>query len=173
MIHPLHPMVAHLRFTRDEWLRGLEGVTDQEGARRFGAMNAIGWLVGHLASHEQAYWLDRGQGRILAPEVQACAGGQPATTPPLGEMLTAWRTIVAASEPYLDQLDAPSLAGYWEVNGQPVRENIGTSLHRITYHYWYHLGEMQAIRQLLGHTGLPSYVGNLSSVAYHPVETAG
>jgi DinB superfamily len=169
----VHPLVAHLGFTRGEWLRGLEGVTDEEGARRFGALNSIGWLVGHLAWHEQLYWVERGQGRILVPEVRACAGGQPASTPPLGEMVAAWRAIVAASEPYLDQLDARALAGHWEVNGQPARESIGTSLYRITYHYWYHLGEMQAVRQLLGHGELPTYVGDLSGVAYHSPDTLG
>jgi hypothetical protein len=82
----VHPLVAHLRFTRDEWRRGLEGVSDEEGSRRFGEMNAIGWLVGHLAWHEQLCWVDRAQGRILIPEVQTYGGGQPASTPPLGEM---------------------------------------------------------------------------------------
>jgi hypothetical protein len=169
----VHPLVAQLRFTRGEWLRGLEGVTDEEGSRRFGTLNAIGWMVGHLASHEQVYWLERGRGRTLVPEVYACASGQPASMPPLSEMLAGWREIVAASEEYLDQLDARALAGHWEVNGRPSRENIGTSLYRITYHYWFHLGEMQAVRQLLGHTGLPMYVGDLSGVAYQPMDTFG
>jgi hypothetical protein len=71
-----------------------------------------------------------------------------------------------ASEPYLDRLDPQALAGHWEVNGRRARENIGTSLHRIIHHYWFHLGEMQAIRQLLGHTDLPTYVGNLSRASY-------
>jgi hypothetical protein len=169
----VHPLVAQLRFTRGEWLRGLEGVTDEEGSRRFEQMNALGWMVGHLASHEQSYWLDWGQGQTLVPEVYACASGQPASTPPLSEMLAGWRAIVAASEGYLDQLDARALAGHWEVNGQPSRESIGTALYRITYHYWFHLGEMQAVRQLLGHTDLPRYVGNLSGVAYQPMDRLG
>ncbi|MFN8514629.1 MAG: DinB family protein [Thermomicrobiales bacterium] len=171
----VHPLVAHLRFTRGEWLRGLEGVTDEEGARRFGEMNTIGWLVGHLAWHEQFYWLDLAQGQLLVPEARTCAGGQPASRPKLSEMLAGWRTIVEASEGYLDRLDARALARHWEFNGRPSRENIGTALHRITYHYWYHLGEMQAIRQLLGHAELPTYVGNLASVAFQlePPDAAG
>jgi len=164
----VHPLVAQLRFTRSEWLRGLAGVTDDDGARHFGAMNAIGWLVGHLASHEQRYWLVMGQGRLLVPEVRACAPGQPASTPPLSEMLAAWRAITEASEPYLDSLIPQLLATHWEVNGSPAPESIGTSCHRIHFHYWYHLGEMQAIRQLLGQTDLPTYVGNLAPAAYRP-----
>lgn len=163
-----HPLVAQLRFTRSEWLRGLTGLTDDDGARRFGAMNSLGWLVGHLANHEQRYWLLNGEGRILIPEVRACAPHQPATTPPLSAMVAAWRAIVAASEPYLDALTPQLLATHWQTNGTPAPESIGTSCHRITFHYWFHLGEVQAIRQLLGQADLPAYVGDLASAAYHP-----
>lgn len=165
-----HPMVALLRFTRDEWLRGLEGVTEEEGLRRFGNLNAIGWMVGHLAFHEQRLWLEFAQGRVLVPEVRACAPGQPASTPSLGEMLAARRAIVAAADPYLDALDPAVLATHWQLDGKPFRESVGTSLQRITFHYWYHLGEMQAVRQLLGHGDLPSFVGNLAPVAYRSAE---
>ncbi len=109
-----------------------------------------------------------GQGNLLVPEVSACAPNQPASTPQLSEMLIAWQAITAASEAYLDTLTPQPLATHWEVNGAPAPENIGTCLHRITFHYWFHLGEMQAIRQLLGQTDLPMYVGNLSATAYRP-----
>ena len=39
-----HPMVTQLRFTRSEFLRGLDGVTDQEARRRFDPMNGISWI---------------------------------------------------------------------------------------------------------------------------------
>jgi hypothetical protein len=39
-------------------------------------------------------------------------------------------------------------------------------LHRNTYHYWYHLGEAHAIRQMLGHTDLPQFVGDMSEALY-------
>jgi hypothetical protein len=29
----------------------------------------------------------------------------------------------------------------------------------VTYHYWFHIGEILAIRQILGHPKLPEYVG--------------
>ena len=43
-----HPVVEQLRFTRGEWLRGLRGVSEADGARHFGQMNSISWIVGHL-----------------------------------------------------------------------------------------------------------------------------
>jgi hypothetical protein len=44
-----YPLVDQLRFTRSEWLRGLNGVTEEDGTRHFGQMNSIGWIIGHLA----------------------------------------------------------------------------------------------------------------------------
>ena len=49
-----------------------------------------------------------------------------------------------------------------------VRESIGTMLRCSTYYYWYHLGEAHAIRQMLGHTDLPQFVGDMSAALYHP-----
>ena len=66
-----HPLVDQLRFTRSEWVRGLEGVTAEEAARRFEPMNSIAWLIGHLAWQEQAYWLQRAQGRTVSPVAEA------------------------------------------------------------------------------------------------------
>jgi hypothetical protein len=39
---------------------------------------------------------------------------------------------------------------------------------RDVYHYWTHLGEADAIRQMLGHTDLPQFVGDTSEALYHP-----
>ena len=48
-----HPLIDQFRFTRSEWLRGLEGVSEEDGGCHFGPMNCISWTVGHLAWHEQ------------------------------------------------------------------------------------------------------------------------
>lgn len=40
---------------------------------------------------------------------------------------------------------------------------------RFTYHYWFHIGEIQAIRQMLGQANLPEYVGDIEIEApYRP-----
>ncbi|SRR6266446_8727383 len=52
------------------------------------------------------------------------------------------------------------------------RETPGTKLHRTTYHSWFHLGESQAVRQMLGHTRLPDFVGGFGTHQYRP-EAAG
>src|SRR5436189_702010 len=54
-----HPLVDQLRFTRNEWLRALDGVPEADGVKRLYPMNAIGWIVSHLAWHEQLSFLTR------------------------------------------------------------------------------------------------------------------
>jgi hypothetical protein len=166
-----HPLVTQLRFTRGEFLRGLDGLTAEEATRRFAAMNPIAWTVGHLAWHEQILWLERAQDRTVAPAVKETRFSAPTSTPALDEMLAAWRAVTAAADPYLDALTPQALLGHWEKDGRRHPESIGTSLRRLTYHYWFHLGEAQAIRQMLGHRDLPQFVGDINQAPFVP-ETA-
>ncbi len=167
--HPQpHPLVMQLRFTRSEFKRALKGLTDEEACQRFLPMNCISWNVGHLAWQEQQYFIVYGQGQpYLLPEIaQHFAYGAPASTPPLSEMLAAWKSITAAADPYLDTLTNDSLARpYIKQDGQPAERLIGNLLQRVIYHYWYHIGENLAIRQMLGHTRLPQFVGNIDDKA--------
>jgi hypothetical protein len=41
-------------------------------------------------------------------------------------------------------------------------------LMRNLYHYWFHIGEAHAIRQILGHTQLPDFVGDMAAAIYLP-----
>jgi hypothetical protein len=165
-----HPLVEQLRFTRSEWQRGLRGVREADGVRRFEPINSIGWIVGHMAWHEQRYWLTRLSGETPVPILnELVANGAPATTPPLGEMLEAWRTVTQAADPRLDALDEAAMTTSLPPPG-PKRE-IGTALLRVTYHYWFHTGEILAIRQLFGHPRRPEFVGDIDGKA--PYRSAG
>lgn len=164
-----HLLVQQLRFTRGEWLRGFEGLSAEDAQRRSEPMNSLSWLMGHLAWHEQLYWLERAQGIVLVPEVTKYGFGSEPCIPPYDEMLAAWQAITEASNAYLDTLTPDSLQTRLLANGQPMKDSIGTNLFRMIYHYWYHLGELQAIRQMLGHRNLPVYVGgDLSKSPYQP-----
>jgi hypothetical protein len=165
-----HPLVDQFRFTRSEWLRGLEGLTEKEGARHFGQMNCISWIVGHLAWHEQRTFLQRPQNVILYPQLnEVFAVGAPMSTPSLKEMLDMWEKVTQAANPYLDSLTTDMLLTELLLNGESVGQTRGDALRRITYHYWYHIGETQAIRQMLKHKDLYQYVGNLEREApYRP-----
>ena len=165
-----HPLVEQLRFTRLEWLRGIRGVSSSDAARHFGPMNCISWNVGHLAWHEQRTSLTRPQAVVLFPQLNRLfAVGAPMSTPSLAQMLRLWRAVTRAADPFLESLSTTTLRRDLPLNGKPTGQSMGSALRRITYHYWYHIGETQAIRQLLGHRRLPVYVGNLEKLApYRP-----
>jgi hypothetical protein len=165
-----HPLVDQFRFTRSEWLRGLEGVSEEDGARHFGSMNCISWTVGHLAWHEQRTFLQRPQDKVIFPQLnELFAYGAPMNTPSFTEMLELWHIVSKAADPYLDSLTTEILQTDLLLNGKSVGQSRGSALRRITYHYWYHIGEIQAIRQMLGHTHLPEYVGDIEGEApYRP-----
>jgi hypothetical protein len=91
------------------------------------------------------------------------------STPSLKEMLATWESITEAADSYLDSLTTELLLTDLLLNGEVVGQTRGSALRRITYHYWYHLGEIQAIRQMLGHKNLPDYVGDIDTEApYRP-----
>ncbi len=165
-----HPLIDQLRFTRREWCTGLQGVSADEAARHFAAMNSISWIVGHLAWQEQRYWLQRAQGQLPYPQLNTVyAFGAPMSTPALADSLAMWNHVTAAADPYLDGLTTAALLADLPLDGQPSGQSVGSALRRMTYHYWYHIGEIQAIRQMLGHTDLPVYVGNIEDEApYRP-----
>jgi uncharacterized damage-inducible protein DinB len=160
-----------LRFARSEFRRALEGISDTDARRRFLPMNCISWNIGHMAWQEQRYWLTRLQGQIPVPHLNELVGnGQPACTPPLAEMWEAWQTITQLADSFLDTLTRETLQEIHYFDDQQTDYyTAGTLLQRVIYHYWYHTGENAAIRQLLGHTDLPEFVGNIDDEApYRP-----
>jgi hypothetical protein len=160
-----HPLVEQLRFTRREFARAFAGVDDADGARRFLPMNAIGWNVGHLAWQEQRAWLRFGQDRLLHPAIHtAFATGAPASTPALSEVQGAWHEITTAADPFLDTLTDATLASSLP-HAPDASRTAGSVLLRMLYHYWFHAGEILAIRQLEGHPDLPQFVGNIDAEA--------
>lgn len=165
-----HTLVDQYQFTRAEWLRGLEGISEEEGAKHFGGMNCISWIVGHLGWHEHRYWLELAQHKILYPKLnEIYAYGSPMSTPSLKEMMEIWRTVTKEADPFLNSLTTALLLTDLLREGKSVGQSIGSALRRVTYHYWYHIGEIQAIRQLLGQEDLPEYVGDIETEApYRP-----
>ena len=172
MTHPVaHPVVEQLRFTRGEWRRGLSGVTEADASTHCGQMNSISWIVGHLTWQEQRYLLQRPQGILPLPEIQKrFAFGAPMSTPSLAEMLKAWRAVTAATDSFLDSLTTEDLLRDLPLNGRQTGQSQGSAIRRLTYHYWFHVGEIQAIRQILGHRRLPVYVGDIEGKAPYRAE---
>lgn len=161
-----HPLVEQLYFARKEFVRGLDGVTDEEARRRFLPMNCISWNVGHLAWQEQRYWLTHMQYITLIPKLNELVGyGRPACTPPLNEMWAAWHTVTQAADEFLNTLTPETILQPYIYEGQATEHSVGSRIQRVLYHYWYHNGENAAIRQMLGHTDLPQFVGDIEEEA--------
>jgi hypothetical protein len=83
-------------------------------------------------------------------------------------MLADWKLVTAAADPWLDSL---TTAGLLEQLPPPGNSRTaGDAIRRTTYHYWFHIGEILAIRQLLGHPHRPEYVGNIEKRAPYRAE---
>ncbi len=168
----IHPLILQLKFTRSEFKRALKGLSEEDAGKRLYPMNCINWNMGHLAWHEQRYFLYFGQGLMPYSEVQeAFAYGAPASTPSLREVLAFWRKITKAADPWLESLTRAKLQEHLlKKDGTPSERIFGSLLQRVIYHYWYHTGENLAIRQMLGHTQLPEFVGNIDDRALYTPE---
>jgi len=181
-----HTLINQLRFARSEFVRCLEGISDEDARQRIMPMNCISWMVGHMAAQEQFYFVYFPQGEILYPElVQQVGFGYPATTPPLAEMWQAWHDITKAADTFLDTVTPEQLLIHMNQGTDGLEkvafgnvtkkilaqssvrssENLGTKLQRATFHYFFHTGEAHAVRQLLGHPDLPYFVGDMPDFA--------
>ncbi len=164
-----HPLVTQLHFARHEFLRCLDGIDEKDAVKRVMPMNCLSWIIGHLASQENAYWVYLGQGESIYPELRELVGyGKPASMPPLADMRAAWKTITQRADAFLDHLNIQRMQEHFIRNEKPLDETIGSMLHRNVYHYWFHTGEAHAIRQSLGHINLPDFVGDMSGFGYQP-----
>ena len=153
-------------------MRALKGLSEEDATKRLLPMNCISWNVGHLAWQEQKYNLYYGMGQMPYPEVDKLFGyGCPASAPPLREMLKTWRSITQATDPWLETLTSEKLQEFVvKKDGTKLQRTYGSLLLRMIYHYWYHAGENLAIRQMLGHTDLPQFVGNIDRQAPYKAE---
>lgn len=80
-------------------------------------------------------------------------------------MWAAWERVTAIADPFLDALTTADLEVPFAHDGRPKAQTAGNQLQRITYHYWSHIGEASAVRQILGHPDLPQFVGDIEGQA--------
>lgn len=164
-----HPRVDQLRFARSEWLRGLAGLSELDAGIRFLPMNSISWMVGHMAWHERLCWMRRARGIKGERILDAFATGRLASTPSLARMQEAWHRVVDDADPYLDTLTTTDLQRTLAHDAREHPPTAGSQLQYVTYHYWSHIGEVSAVRQMLGHVDLAEYVSDFPAEAeYRP-----
>lgn len=160
-------LVKQLKFARHEFKRVFNGVTAADAERRLRPNNALSWIVGHLAWQEQRYWVWGPTDQFVYPELnQLTAFGQPASIPDYEEMWRVWHTVTQKADSFLDTLDDQDLSRFYLIDDRPFFESIGTLLQRTTFHYWFHIGEVHALRQQMGHPDLPDFVGSMEMVSF-------
>jgi len=148
----MHLLVEMQHVTRAEFVRGLAGLSDEDVRRRIEPMNCISWIIGHMAHQEHAYFVAWPQGQEAAPEYKAFAYGSPASQPSLEEVMALWRAVCEDADKCLHAANEESLRQLVIAPDPAVeRENLGTRISRNIFHYWSHIGEISAIRQILGH----------------------
>ena len=134
-----HPYVTQLWFARSELVRCLEGVSPEDALHRFEPMNSLSWIVGHLASQEHHLWVELAQGDDIAPNINQLFGfGRPTSTPPWDEMWALWSSVTKAADSYLTTLNSATMSSHLARGGKRRHEDVGTSLLRNIYHYWFH-----------------------------------
>ncbi len=143
-------------FTLSEFERGLEGLSDEDARVRMkkaddSEMNAISWTISHIAGH----WLGvaaYGRGEEYPSRLGKFGGREADPTPPALSDALEMLVEAKASIEWISEADeglfgeARDGLRYSRTHG-----NVGTALSKVVMHTWNHIGEINAVRQMLGH----------------------
>jgi len=159
-----HHLVRYVQHTRRELRRAVEGMSIADLEHRVGGLNSVAWIVGHLARQEQTYWLTARDEPAVA-DLDAFGHGEPAAAADFETVYQAWQRVTATADVWLAGLDEAAL--HTHVHGRSLfeRENVGTLLTRVSGHYYLHIGQITAIRKLLGYP-VPPFVGSQAGAMY-------
>jgi hypothetical protein len=144
-------------FAVEEFRRGLEGLNDQEALFRpekadGTRMNSISWTVQHIAGH----WLNVACAARQLP-LQNRTAPNDGTPPPYADAL-ALLDEATGDLSWVGEASDEAMSRPWQY---PGGESVAMFLARAVLHTWFHLGELNAVRQLLGHAEI-RFVGDLS-----------
>lgn len=158
----MYEPVELARFALSEFERGLDRLTDEEARTRLvkadgSQMNAISWTVGHIAWQ----WCTLAA-RVTLEQPPASTrpfrfGSDDPTPPALADALRLLHDAKAANDwiASADDVRLSTVREEWVQRGiaSPVtaNESVGTYMMRVVLHTWFHTGEINAMRQMLGH----------------------
>ncbi len=150
-------------FALSEFQRGLEGLTEEEFQARTPKadgtqMNAISWIVGHIASHWLGVAAHVTQGDPPTGLRARFVGSNADPTPPTQDGALRMLSDARAASEWTATADDALLSTVYRESAISREENVGTVLMRAILHTWFHAGEINAVRQMLGHAEIP-YVG--------------
>ena len=150
------------RFALSEFERGLDGLSDDEATTRHPKadatqMNSITWTMGHVSTGWMFdHALMTGERLDLGDRLYFGPGADP-TPPSLNEMREMFDKAKALTEAWLPGANDELLSSKRDF-GPQREENLGTQLMRAIFHTWFHTGEINAMRQMLGHAEI-QFVG--------------
>ncbi|MGE0227456.1 MAG: DinB family protein [Dehalococcoidia bacterium] len=153
-------------FAIDEFVRGIEGLTPADAIWRApkadgSQMNAISWTVQHVGAHWHAVAC-----RLQGVPPQADRPPADGTPPSLEAAMALLR---AAAD---DLMEAVRRHTTRDGDGghEGARETASQAVARAVFHTWFHAGEINAVRQLLGHEEI-RFVGDIGD-RFRPVASA-
>jgi hypothetical protein len=162
-------MYDHLELARyclEEFERGLEGLNDMDARRRLAKadgteMNGISWIAGHVAWHflwvpfmQRFGTTDEGApyAALLARLHQFRSGSDDPEPPALEHVLDLLQESKRSTLDLVRRADDTILSSAVVTIKDPSRqENVGTKIMRCSMHALVHAGEVNAIRQIMGH----------------------
>lgn len=85
----MHQLAQMVKLMRQEFDRGLQGISDEDARKRLGAMNCISWIVGHVAHQQHAFFVAwPGHEDVEEPAYLPFGYGAPPSEPPLDEAVS-------------------------------------------------------------------------------------
>ena len=154
----MHPLVQMQHLTRKEFWRGLGGLSDEDARRRLEPMNCISWIVGHLAHQTHALFVALPQDKEIEPRYRPFGTGAAPSQPSLEEATGLWEDACRDADLHLKPATEASTRSFFDTRHDwGSSDNLGTLVVRNIFHTWQHLGEVNAIRQMLGHKA-PEFV---------------
>ncbi|MCA9835761.1 MAG: DinB family protein [Trueperaceae bacterium] len=157
-------LVKYVFHVRRELNRALEGLSEADLDKRVAGINSCAWIVAHLAWQEQRYWLEP-RGLPQVADLSAYRNGATLTNPNFAEVYPLWQEIIRQSESWLEGLAEDDLRNHFRGNKFFELENIGSLMTRVIGHYYLHIGQITAIRKILGYE-VPGFVGSQEGAYY-------
>ncbi|MCH8150337.1 MAG: DinB family protein [Planctomycetes bacterium] len=123
-------------------------------------MNAISSIVGHVNTHWLFEYALMTKEPMPALDRLSFGAGADPTPPPLADVRETLAEATALTQAWLANVNDALLSSKRDF-GPLSDENLGTQLMRAVLHTWFHIGEINAMRQMRGHDEI-RFVGRMA-----------
>ncbi len=152
-----HHLIRYSQHVRREFKRVLEGMSEADCNKRVANLNSIAWMTAHLMNQEYTYW-HKSQANEIA-EVTAFNETLKVHPADFKEAFVLWERVTDESNDWLERLSEDDLRTHLTGRKSFEVENIGSLLTRVIGHYYFHIGQISAVRKMLDYD-VPGFVGS-------------